>query len=77
MERVSTVSTKVALALLGAVFAVNVYRAAAQSITTSEAVVFDRLIRPPVRDWIGHFEPHNHLLNTLLVKRSVALFRLS
>ena len=50
---------------------------ARESITTSEAVVFDRLIRPPVRDWIGHFEPQNHLLNTLLVKRSVALFRLS
>ena len=69
---------KVALALLLAVFALNVYRAATQSITVPEAVAFDRWIRPPLRDILPQpYDPANHILNTLLVKRTVALFRLS
>jgi len=69
---------KVALALLAAVFALNVYRAATQSITVPEAVAFDRWIRPPLRDILPQpYDPANHILITLLIKRTVALFRLS
>ena len=77
MPRDSTVWTRATIALLAAVFAVSVYRAATLSITADEALAFDRCIRPPLRDVIPHFDPSNHVLNTLLVKRSVALFRLS
>ena len=68
----------VACALLLAVFAVNLYRDATQSISTAEAVAFDRWVRPPLRDVLPQpYDPHNRVLKTLLVKRSVALFRLS
>ena len=79
MERPSTASIdRVACLLLLAVFAVNLYRAATQSITTPEAITFDRWVRPPLRDILPQpYDPDNHLLNTLLIKRSVALFRLS
>ena len=79
MERRYTVSIdRIAIALLLAVFALSVYRAATQSITVSEATTFDRWIRPPIRDILPQpYDPNNHVLNTLLVKRSVGLLRLS
>lgn len=77
MELTSTASSRIALALLCGLFAVNVYRAATQSITTAEALEFDRRIRPPLRDILPHFDLGNHLLLTILIKRSVGLLRLS
>lgn len=69
---------RVSCALLLAIFALNVYRAATQSITVPEAVTFDRWVRPPLRDILPQpYDPDNQVLNTLLIKRSVALFRLS
>ncbi len=79
MERSSTVwISRVGRVLLLALFAVNVYRAATQSITRDEAVTFDRWVRPPLRDVLPQpYDPNNHVLNTLLIKRTVGLFRLS
>ena len=74
----TTLISRIACALLLAVFALNLYRAATQSITTAEAVAFDRWVRPPLRDLLPQpYDPDNRVLNTLLVKRSVALLRLS
>src|SRR5690348_15294868 len=79
MESSSTVwISRAAVILLVALFAVNVYRAATQSITADEAVTFVRWVRPPLRDLIPQpYDPNNHVLNSVLVKRSVGLFRLS
>lgn len=75
MERASTASTRTARALLWALFAVNVYRAATQSITADEAYAYDRFVRPPIREVLAQYDANNHVLYTLLAKRSVGLFR--
>lgn len=79
MEPSSTMwISRVAAVLLVGLFAVNVYRAATQSITTEEAATFERWVRPPLRDVIPQpYDPNNHILNTVLIKRAVGLFRLS
>ncbi|HEY2016962.1 MAG TPA: glycosyltransferase family 39 protein [Bryobacteraceae bacterium] len=76
--RLATAIDRIALALLLGLFAFNLYRAATISISPDEALTFDRWVRPPLRDILPQpFDPHNHVLNTLLIKRSVGLFRLS
>ena len=63
--------------LLAALFAVHVYRAAATPATADEAYSYDRYVRPPIREVLAAYDPGNHLLYTLLAKRSIGLFRLS
>jgi len=75
MERISTVSTKVAWGLLVALAALNVYQAARLSITPDEAYAFVHFVQPPVRQLLRPYDPLNQVLNTLLVKRTVGLLR--
>ena len=77
MELTSTASTRIALALLSGLFVMNVYVAATQSITMEEALTFDQSIRPPIRDILRQYNASKHLLNVILIKRSVGLLRLS
>jgi len=60
--------------LLGLLFAVNVYRAAAQSITVDEAFTYTRFVVPPFSAMRTFYDAGNHVLNTLLAKVSVSLF---
>lgn len=77
MEPASTASTKAALLLLAALFAVTVYRAATEPATADEAYSYDRFVRPPIGEVLAAYDPGNHLLYTLLAKRSIGFFRLS
>jgi hypothetical protein len=66
-----------ARALVWALFAMNVYRAATQSITADEAFACGRFVVPPMRDILAQYHAGNHVLYTLLAKMSVAVFRVS
>ncbi len=74
MERIFSALIKLALA---GVFAFSLYRDATQSITTEEAIVFERLVHPSLRDVIAGREVGTQLLRTILTKRTVGLARLS
>ena len=71
MDRASTASTKAALALLIFLFAANCYRAATQSITTDEALTFDKFVAPHLDEIFAHYDANNHVLNTALAWISV------
>src|SRR5438105_568302 len=77
MERTSTVSIKLALALLALLTALNVYRAATQPVTPDEAWNYDRFIGVTWKESLSHFDLHNHFLNTLLVRISTARIHLT
>lgn len=77
MEPDSTASTKAARALLFALFAVNVYRAATQSITPDEAETYNRLVGPPLREAFSVMTANNQVLNTLLEIISTSYFHLT
>ena len=77
MERSSTVSTDLSKAVVAATLAVVVWRAATLPVSTEEAVLWDRVVRPSAAsllvtpgDWSG-------FLCGLIAKRAVGLFRLS
>jgi hypothetical protein len=74
MERLFTASTRLVLALG---FAVAVYWAAVRPITAAEAILWNDLVRPPLR--VAFFAPDawSGWLYALLAKRTVGLFRLS
>jgi hypothetical protein len=77
MEPDSTASTKTAQALLAALFAVNVYRAATQSVTPDEAETYNRFVGPPLREAFSVMTANNHVLNTLLEIISTSCFHLT
>jgi hypothetical protein len=77
MELRSTVSIKVAMAVLAAIFAVEVYRAAVRPIGAGEAYLYDRFVRPTMRQVLASELPNRDFLYTLLEKRSVGLFHVS
>src|SRR5471032_3022245 len=77
MEPDSTASTKTAQALLAALFAVNVYRAATQSVTPDEARTYNRFVGPPLREAFRVMTANNHVLNTLLAILSTSYFHLT
>jgi hypothetical protein len=78
MERDSIASTDRAQRWVAlAVMAAGVGLAIALAITGREAYAFSQFVRPPVRDLLGAFDPANHVLNTVLMKRAVGLLRLS
>lgn len=60
--------------LLFFLLAVNVYRAATQSITTDEAFTFNRSVVTPIPALWHVFDANDHVLHTLLCKVSVGLF---
>jgi len=65
------------MAVLAAVFAVQVYRAAARPIGTGEAYLYDRFVRPTARQVLASELPDRNVLYSLLEKRSVGLFHVS
>lgn len=77
MEPTSTASTRLAGGALWALFAVNVYRAATQSITTDEAFTYNHFVRPPLKETLSIYDANNHMLNTLLAKASLTVLHLS
>lgn len=77
MERRSTALTRVVITLLAAVFAFQVYRAAARPIGLKEAYLYDRFVRPTVRQVLASELPDRDVLYALLEKRSVGLFHVS
>jgi 4-amino-4-deoxy-L-arabinose transferase-like glycosyltransferase len=77
MESRYTASTKLALALLTAILAVQVYQAATQPVSTVEAYGYDRFVRPTTRQVLDRELLNHDVLYTLLEKRSVGLFHVS
>jgi hypothetical protein len=77
MELRSTASTRVLLAFLAAIFAMQVYRAAARPIGVREAYLYDRFVRPTARQVWESELPNRDVLYSLLEKRSVGLFHVS
>ena len=65
------------MAFLAAVFAVEVYRAAARPIGSDEAYLYDRFVRPTTRQVLASELPDRDVLYSLLEKRSVGLFHVS
>lgn len=57
--------------------AVNIYRAATQSITTDEAFTYTRSVIVPIPELWKTFDANDHVLHTLLCKVSVRLFGVS
>ena len=60
--------------LLGAIFVVNVYRAATQSITHDEAVTYAWYVAGPISAITDMIDANNHLLYTILARISVKVF---
>ena len=77
MEPLSTGSTRVALAALVAVLAVEAWLAALRPITPAEALAYDRFVRPTLSETLHQPSRNPDVLYTLLEKRSVGLFRVS
>ena len=77
MERTSTASIRIVLAIFGALLAFNVYRAATRDVTPSEAWNYDRYIGVPWQESLQHYDTNNHVINTLLVRISTKRFHLT
>ena len=77
MESHSIVSTRLALAALAAIFAVQVYWAARRPIGVGEAYLYDRFVRPTARQVLASELLDREVLYSLLEKRSVGLFHVS
>jgi hypothetical protein len=65
------------LVLVAAVLAVNIYRAAHQSITIDEAFTYDLYIVNPFNWILTQYNANNHVLHTLLCRFSVQALGLS
>ncbi len=63
--------------MIGALLAVGLWLVAWLPIAGTEAYGFVHFVRPPLRDLLGGFDPANHVLNTVLMKRAVGVLRLS
>src|ERR1017187_1874537 len=72
-----TASTKVGLALLAAIFALQAYQSASRPISPVEAYGYDRFVRPTTRQVLARELPNRDVLYSLLEKRSVGLFHVS
>lgn len=60
-----------------ALFGVNLYRAAHQSITTDEAYTYALYIGSPITGLFTKYEANHHVLHTFLCRLAVGLFGLS
>ena len=65
------------MAFLLAIFAVGVYRAATRPVGTGEAYIYDRFVRPALRQVWAQELPDRDVLYALLEKRSIGLFHVS
>jgi hypothetical protein len=74
MKPFSTVLIRSALVLI---FLAEAYLAATQPVTTSEAYLYDRFVRPPIRQVFDDGLLNPSVLYAILEKRSVGLFHVS
>jgi hypothetical protein len=65
------------MVLLLGLFALNVYRAATQSITTDEAFTYTHFVTQRLGGLLAPYDANNHVLNSLLARLSIVLFGLS
>ena len=65
------------IALLGFVFAINVYRAATQSITHDEAVTYENFVDAPWSIVFNSYDANHHVLHTIFCKIFVDLLGVS
>lgn len=65
------------IALLAIIFAVNVYRAATQSVTHDEAVTYENFVDAPWNIVFNSYDANHHVLHTILCKVFVDLFGVS
>jgi hypothetical protein len=65
------------LALLGLLFAINVYRAATQSITHDEALTYELFVGAPWSVVFNSFDANHHVLHTIVCKILVGVLGLS
>ncbi len=72
-----SVPSRLIWVLLASVLAVNVYRAATQSITVDEAFTHEHFVAPPFYKVMTSYDPNHHVLNSLLAKVSTGLFGVS
>src|SRR5260370_740369 len=63
--------------LLIALFAINVYRAATQSVSIDEAFTYNVFLAGPVEDLLTKYDANHHILNSLLSKISIGALGLS
>lgn len=77
MESRYTVSIKLAAGFLAGLFAWQVFEAARQPVGSREAYLYDRFVRPTVRQSLAAELPNRDVLYSLLAKRSVGLFHVS
>jgi hypothetical protein len=69
--------SRIAQALLLIAFALNIYRAVTQSITTDEAFTYENFVSRPWAGLLEPFDANNHVLNSVLSRLSIAVFGLS
>lgn len=72
-----TASIKLVLAVFLTLSGVEIYQAATRPIHPDEAYVYDRFVRPTVRQVMAQERPNRDVLYALLEKRSVGLFHVS
>lgn len=65
------------IALLVSIFAVNMYRAARQSITHDEAVTYENFVDAPWNIVFNSYDANHHVLHTIACKVFVDLFGVS
>lgn len=77
MQPLYIASTRVALAILALIFAVEAYQSGTTPMRASEAYVYDRFVRPSFRQVLAEELPNREVLYALLEKRSIGLFHVS
>jgi hypothetical protein len=77
MESRYTVSTRLALSVLAIIVGAQIYRSATLPIGSEEAYLYDRFVRPTIRQALSAELPDRDVLYVLLEKRSVGLFHVS
>lgn len=66
-----------AIALLGLLFAINIYRASTQSVTHDEALTYELFVGQPWSIVFNSFDANHHVLHTIVCKVFVDLFGVS
>jgi hypothetical protein len=69
--------TRFTVLLLVALLAMNVYRAATQSVAIDEAFTYNAFVAGPLSDLLNQYDANHHILNSLLCKLSIGLLGLS
>ena len=77
MERTSSASIRLVLAMFAALIGLGVYRAATNDVTPAEAWNYDRYIGVGWQESLSHFDTNNHVLYGLLVRISTTRMHLT